>query len=196
MKKIISQIVFIVLITSSTAFAGIYTLELNASRFYFEARYSAYLPLGEGVFSTGLGGISRDDDYKLLDTKLTIGKELLAPGLRLNIGLEGVVGTVEQDRKEGDLMAVGVLVSAIYTLPETISPLPIRVSASVSYAPDPVCFSDSDRYRTVRSSLGFRVAENGEILLGYRFFYTHINDHGEKWKVSDALMYVGYRLSY
>jgi hypothetical protein len=120
----------------------------------------------------------------------------LAPGLRLNIGLEGVVGTVEQDRDEGDLIAVGLLVSAIYSLPETISPLPIRVSAAVSYAPDPFCFSDSDRYRTVRTSLGFRVAENGEILLGYRYFYTHVNDHGGRWKVSDALIYVGYCLSY
>jgi len=196
MKTIIVHIFCVILITSTPALAGIYTLEVNASRFYFEGRYNAYLPLGEGIFSTGLGGVYRDDDYKLLDTKLVLGKELFAPGLRLNIGLEGVAGEVEQDRNEGDLMAVGLLASAIYSLPETISPLPIQVSASVSYAPDPVCFSDSDRYRTVRTSLGVRVAENAEVLLGYRYFYTHVNDHGERWKVSDALLYVGYRLSY
>ncbi|MFW6147828.1 MAG: hypothetical protein ACOC6B_05475 [Thermodesulfobacteriota bacterium] len=194
--QIIGETVIIGLLASSTAFTDIYTLELNASHSYLEARYNAYLPLGSGIFSTGLGGIYRNDEYKLLDTKLTVGKELWAPELRLNIGLKGVVGEVEHDRKKGDLIAAGLLISAVYSLPEAISPLPIRVSASVSYTPDSLCFSDSDRYRTVRTSLGFRVAENGEILLGYRYFYTRFNDHGKRWKVSDSLLYVGYGFSY
>jgi hypothetical protein len=197
MKKIIAQIVFIALLTSTTAFAGIYDLEVNASRSDLEARYNATLPLDKGSFSTGLGAIYRDHNYKIADVKLTVGKEdLFVPELRFDLGLKGVAGDVERDQKEGDLMAVGVLVSAKYPIPQTISPIPVGVSAGVSFAPEPFCFSDSKRYLELRASLDFRVVKNGEILLGYRYINARLhNDHGQ-WKISDAVLFVGYRLSY
>jgi hypothetical protein len=196
MKKISLHMVFIVVLASTPSFAGIYNLELTAGDSYVEARYGADLPLDHGIFSVGLGGIYRDDDYRLVDTKLTVGKELWAPALRINIGLEGVAGELERDQRTGDLMAVGLLVSAIYRLPQTISPIPITLSAAFSYAPDPTCFSDSERYRTVRATLGFRVAKDGEIMLGYRYLYARLHDNRVGWKVSDAVLWVGYRLIY
>lgn len=196
MKKIIVQIVFIVALTSTPSFAGIYELEVTASRSNLEARYCADLPLGQGILSTGLGAIYRNADYWIANMKLTLGKELWAPGLRLDLGLKGVAGEVERDRNKGDLMAVGVLVSARYRIPPTISPLPIGVSAGVSFAPEPFCFSDAERYIDVRTSLDFRVAENGEILLGYRYIHARLEDNQGRWRISDATLFLGYRLSY
>ncbi len=196
MKKIVVQIVFIAMLSSTTSFAGIYDLEVNASRSDLEARYNATLPLDKGTFSTGLGAIYRDDDYKIADMKLTLGKELLAPELRLNLGLKGVAGNVERDQKKGDLMAVGVLVEAKYPIPQTISPIPIEVSAGVSFAPDTFCFSDSERYLEVRTSLDFRVAKNGGVILGYRYIHARLHDSYGQWKISDAALFVGYRLNY
>jgi len=190
------QIVFIALLTSTSAFAGIYDLEVNASGSDLEARYSANLPLDKGILSTGLGAMYRDDDYKIADMKLTVGKELFAPGLRLDLGLKGVLGVVERNRKEGDLTAVGVLISANYHIPQTIAPLPIGVSAGVSWAPDPFCFSDSERYREVRTSLDFGVAKNGEVILGYRCIYARFHDDHGQWRISDGAIFVGYRLGY
>jgi hypothetical protein len=196
MKKIIVQIVFITILASTTSFASMYDLELNASRSDVEARYSANLPLDTGIFSTGLGVIYRDDDYRIADMKLTLGKKLLAPELRLSLGIKGVLGNVERDQKEGDLMAVGVLAEARYPIPQTISPIPIEVSGGVSFAPDPFCFSDSERYLEVRTSLDFRVVENGAIILGYRYIHARLDDDQGQWKISDAVFFVGYRLRY
>jgi hypothetical protein len=197
MKRIIAKIVFIVLLASSPSFAGIYDLELNASRSYLEARYSATLPLEKSIVSTGLGAIYRDDEYKLADIKLTMGKQgLFVPELRLDIGLAAVAGDVERDRKEGDLMAVGLLVSANYPIPEILSPIPIRVSAALSFAQEPFCFWDSERYFGLRTSLGFRVTDNGEIILGYNYIRARLDDNRGQWKVSDATIFIGYRISY
>jgi hypothetical protein len=196
MKTITIQIVFLVLLTAGPSYAGIYNLELNAGPSYVEARYGADLPLDKGIFSVGLGGISWDNDYKLVDTKLTVGKELWAPELRMNIGLEAVAGKLEQDHKTGDVIAVGLLISALYALPQTISPIPVHVSATVSYAPEPVCFWDSERYHTVRTTLGLGIAQNGEMVLGYRYLYTRVHENQGKWRVSDAVIYIGYRLTY
>jgi hypothetical protein len=196
MKKIIVQIIFIALFTSTPSFAGIYELEVTASRSDLDARYCADLPLGQGILSAGLGAIYRNNDYWIADMKLTVGKELWAPGLRLDLGLKGVSGEVERDQKRGDLMAVGVLVSARYRIPPTISPLPLGVSAGVSFAPESLCFSDAERYLDVRTSLDFRVAENGELLLGYRYIHARLEDNRGRWRISDATLFIGYRLSY
>jgi len=196
MKRCVIQIVFIVLLTSTPLFAGIYELELKASPSDLEAGYCAGLPLEKGILSTGLSALYRNADYKIADMKLALGKELWAPGLRIHLGLKGLVGEVERDQKKGDLSAVGILVSARYPVPQTISPLPIGFSAGVSFAPEPLCFWDAQRYIDVRTSLDLRVAKNGEILIGYRYIGAHIEDNQGKWKVSDAALFVGYRLHY
>jgi len=196
MKKIVVQIVFATLIMSTTSFASMYNIDLHASRSDLEARFNADLPLDKAVFSTGLGVLYRDDDYKLADIKLTLGKELLAPALRLIIGLKGVSGNVERDQREGDVMAVGVLAAATYPIPQTISPLPVEVSADVSFAPDPFCFSDSERYLELRTSLDFRVGKSGAIILGYRHIHARLDNNHGRWKISDSVLFIGYRLNY
>jgi hypothetical protein len=196
MKRLAIQILFIALLTSAPSFAGIYELELTASGSDLEARYSADLPLDKGIFSTGLGAIYRNEDYKLADMKLTLGRELWAPGLLIHLGLMGVAGEVERDQKKGDLTAVGALVSARYPIPQTVAPLPIGVSAGISFAPDASCFSDSERYLDMRASLDFRVMKNGKILLGYRYIHARLHNSYGPWKISDATLFVGYRLHY
>ncbi|MBW1691695.1 MAG: hypothetical protein DRG87_06575 [Deltaproteobacteria bacterium] len=196
MRTLVIPIVFIAILASTTSFAGMYDLEIHASRSDLEARFNADLPLDKAVFSTGLGVLYRDDDYKLADIKLTLGKELLAPALRVSIGLKGVLGNVERDQKEGDVMAVGVLAAATYPIPQTISPLPVEVSAGVSFAPGPFRFSDSERYLELRTGLDFRVVENGAIILGYRHIHARLDNSYGRWKISDSVLFVGYRLNY
>ncbi len=196
MKKIIGQIVFITIIMSSVSFASIYDLELNASHSAIEARFNATLPLEQGFLTTGIGAIYRDDDYKIADMKLALGKGILLPELRFNLGFKGVVGNIEKDYKDGDLIAIGFLFSGKYTIPKTISPIPIDVSVGLSLAPDPLCFSDSDRYLDFRSSLDFRIVENGAIILGYRYIKVHLDDDHGQWEMSDATLFVGYKIRY
>jgi len=196
MKKVIGQIVFITIIMSSVCFAGIYDLEVNASRSVLEARFNATLPLEQGFLTTGIGAIYNDDDYKIVDVKLALGGEVLLPELSFNLGFKGVLGNIEKDYKDGDLMAIGFLFSGKYTISETISPIPIDVSVGFSLAPDPLCFSDSDRYFEVRTSLDFCIVKNGAIILGYRYIKVGFSDDHGNWEMSDGTLFVGYQLRY
>jgi hypothetical protein len=196
MKRFVIQIVFIMMIASTPSFADVYELELAASCSDLEARYRADLPLGKGMLSTGLGALYRNADYKIADMKLALGKELWAHGLRIQVGLKGVLGELERDQKKGDLSAVGIMVSARYPFPQTISTLPLGISAGASFSPEPFCFWDASRYIDLRTSLDFRVTNNGAILLGYRFIRTRFEDNREKWNISDERIFVGYRLRY
>jgi hypothetical protein len=196
MIKMTVQIVFITLIMSTSSFASTYDLELNASYSALEARFNATLPLERGFLSTGIGAIYNDDDYKIADMKLALGDGILLPELRFKLGLKGVLGRLERDHTDSDLMAVGFLFSVKYSIPQTISPIPIDISAGASFAPDPLCFLDSDKYLEVRTNLDFCIGRNGAIILGYRYIAVRLDDNNGHWDMSDATLFVGYQLRY
>jgi len=196
MKKIIGQIVFITVIMSSVSFASIYDLEVNASHSVLEARFNATLPLDQGFLTTGIGAIYNDDDYKIVDAKLALSGEAFLPELTFNLGFKGLLGNMEKGYKEGDLMAVGFLLSGKYTIPEIILPIPVDVSAGFTFAPDPLCFSDSDKYLEFRANLDFYIITSGAITLGYRYIKARFDDNHGKWEMSDGRLFVGYQLRY
>jgi hypothetical protein len=196
MIKITVPIIFITLIMSTSSFASPYDLEVNASCSTFGARFNATLPLERGFLSTGIAGIYNDDDYKIADMKLALGGEVLLPEFRFQLGLKGVLGDLEKDHKDGDLMAVGFLLSVKYSLPQTISPLPIDISAGASFSQDPLCFLDSDKYLELRTSIDFRIVESGAVVLGYRYLEVRLDDNNGHWDMSDATLFVGYQLRY
>jgi len=112
------------------------------------------------------------------------------------LGFKGLWGEIEENAEDGDLLAIGFLFSALYDIPETVSAIPIEVSACVSAAPDPLCFMDSDRYMDIRTSVGLHILENAAILVGYRHIQIHFNNDSENWKMSDDACFVGYRLKF
>ena len=196
MKKIMGQIVFITMIMANVSFASTYSLEVNASHSALEARFGATLPLEQGFLTTGIGAAYSDDHYKIADVKLTVRKGIFLPELKFDVGFRGVLGNVEKDYRDGDLMAIGLLFSGQYTIPETISPIPIDISAGFSLAPDPLCFKDSDRYLAFRASLDFCIVKNGAIILGYRYIKVRLDDNHGQWEMSDGTLFVGYQLRY
>ena len=195
MKKVISQIFFIVMIMSNVCFASVYDLELNAGQSTQEARFNATLPLGQGYFATGISAVYNDDDYKIGSMKLALGKTLL-PGLRLSLGFRGLWGEIEEDNRDGDLRAIGFMLEGQYAFPENILPLPVVISADFSLAPDPLSFSGSDRYLEFRTGLDFFIFENGAINLGYRHIKARFEDSLGQWEISDEMLFIGYKIRY
>ncbi len=107
-----------------------------------------------------------------------------------------MLGDIEKDYKEADLMAIGFLFSGKYTIPKTISPIPIDVSVGLSLAPDLLCFLNSDRYLEFRSSLDFFIVTNGAIILGYRYIKVRLDDSHGQWEMSDGVLFVGFQIRY
>ena len=196
MKKIIGQIVFFTLILSGVSFANIYDLELNVGKSVLEARFNATLPLEENFLKTGIGALYDDDDYKLVDASVALSGEAFLPELTFNLGFKGLLGNMEEGVKDGDLMAVGFLLAGKYAIPEIILPIPVDFTAGFTYAPDPLCFSDSEKYLEMRTGLDFHIISSGIITLGYRYIKADFENNYGKWAKSDNTLFIGFRLLY
>lgn len=196
MKKIIIQLVFFTLIMTNVSFAGTYDFEVNAGESVMEARFNSTLPLGNDFVTTGIGAVYNDDDYTIGDITLAWGREAFVPDLRFTLGVKGVLGDIENDDKDSDLVALGLLFEGTYKIPETSIPLPIDISAGVCFAPDPNCFSDSETYLEWRTSIGFGVMKGGAIILGYRYIKVRFDDNQDQWEMSDGAIFIGYQLRY
>ena len=178
------------------AFAGTYDFALNAGDSVAEARFHSTLPLGNNFFLTGIGAVYNDDDYTIGDITVAWAREVFVPELRFTLGFKGVLGDIENDDRDSDLSAVGVLFSGAYRIPESLLPVPIDISAGVCFAPDPFCFADSETYLEWRTSIGFGVIKGGAILLGYRYIKVRFDDDQEQWEMSDGAIFLGYQFRY
>jgi hypothetical protein len=195
-KKLEVPVIVIVLFISTISYAATYEVELNASKSPIEARFDYRKVIEQGSLTTGIGAIYSEDEYRIGHAKLTLGNEILVAGLRLDLGFKGVLGDVERDSREADLMAIGLLFSGSYTIPETISPLPIDLSMSFSMAPDPLSFLDSDKYMDFRVSLDFNIVKNAAIIFGYRYIEVDLYHERGDWELSDETLFIGYQLRF
>ena len=93
-------------------------------------------------------------------------------------------------------MAIGLMLEGKYAIPKDILPLPVAISAGFSLAPDPLSFSDSDRYQEFRTSMDCFIVENGAIILGYRHIKVRLDDNRGQWEISKETLFIGYQLRY
>lgn len=195
-KKIAGLIVFFTIAISGVAFANTYQLELNASHSSVEAQFDIVQDLDVGLLITGIGGVYNDDDYKIADLKMALGSEMLIPGLNCALGFKGLLGEIEFDNIDGDLGAIGFLLSAVYDLPKTVATIPLQILAEVTVAPRPLCFIDSDKYVEMKAGFGIHILENAAIIVGYKHIDIHFDKELANRKMSDDIISVGYRLSF
>ena len=206
MKKIIGSIVFItMIITSGISFAD--NADNNTDKFHFElstsssgleARLDVTRTLDQGYLKAGAGGVyeNNDDEYKIVDVKFVFGNEMLMDQLTCELGFKGLLGDIEEDRRDGDLAAIGFLLSAAYEIPKTVSPIPVEVSTSVCLAPSALSFLDSERYAEIGIGVGFQIIENAALVLGYKHIKVHIHEHHRHWTMRDDAVSIGLRLSF
>ena len=197
-KKIAGLIVFLTIAISGVAFANTYQLELNASHSSVEARFDIVQDLDAGLLITGIGGVynDNDDDYKIADVKVAMGSEMLISGLNCALGFKGLLGEIEFDNIDGELGAIGFLLSAVYDIPKTVATIPLQILAEVTVAPGPLCFIDSDNYVEMKAGFGIHILENAAIIVGYKHIDIHFDKGLASRKMSDDIISVGYRLSF
>jgi hypothetical protein len=195
-RAITGTAIVLVLFLTGISWAGTHLIELNASQGAIEGGYEHQMPVEHGFLTAGIGALYSEDEYRTGNIKFTLGNGISSAGLRFNLGFKGVIGSVEENGKEADLMALGFFFSGAFTIPETIVPIPVDFSLNVSMAPEPLCFLDSDRYLDFRASLDFKIVKNAAIILGYRYIETRLEqDHGN-WEKSDSALFIGYQLRF
>ncbi len=132
----------------------------------------------------------------MADVKVALGNEILIPGLNCALGFKGLLGEIEFDNIDGELGAIGFLLSAVYDIPKTVATIPLQILAEVTVAPKPLCFIDSDKYLEIKAGLGIHILENAAIIVGYRHIDIHFDKELANRKMSDDIISVGYRLSF
>ena len=195
-KAIIGPVILLVLFVSSVSFAGTNLIELSASQSTIEGGYDYKMPIEHGFITAGIGAVYSENDYRIGHAKLTLGDGISLAGLRFNLGFKGILGNMEEDSREAELMAIGFLFSGAFTIPETILPLPVDFSLFLSMAPEPLCFMDSDRYMDYRVSFDFRIVKNAAIILGYRHIETRLEQDQGNWETEDGTLFIGYQLKF
>ena len=83
-----------------------------------------------------------------------------------------------------------------YAIPEILLPIPVDFSAGFTYAPDPLCFSDSEKYLEMRAGFDFHIISSGIITLGYRYIKADFENNYGKWDTSDNTLFIGFRILY
>lgn len=134
-----------------------------------------------------------DNDYKIADMKVALGSELLIPGLKCALGFKGLLGEIEFDNIDGDLGAIGFLLSVAYDIPKTVAIIPLQILAEVTAAPEPLCFIDSDKYVEMRASLGIHILENAAIIVVYKHIDIYFDKELANRKMSDDAVFDGYQ---
>jgi hypothetical protein len=195
MKRIALTITLLVLILPSVSLAEKLNVEVDASSHDIDLRLSLESPLYENTGEIGFG-LSYSDDYLIPSLNCALKGEVFIPRLTLGLGFKGVFGKVEIHDRDHDLRAIGFHVLGEYDFGEQLLPLPLIASVSISIAPSPLCFSDTDRYLDLYAGMYLYIVKNGAIGIVYRWFEARFDvPPGELEESYDALL-VGFKLSF
>ena len=200
MKKMLTLVLMMLLMVlmTGTALGQSWRAELHAgeSAVYGGLDYKGYLSSGYFRLGGDLVYNNHDDEeYRLLDGRFTVGSDALAQGLQCELGLKLLLGTVEDNRHDGDVTAIAFLGRAAYFLPGNMLPIPVRFSASLSGAPSPLSMIDLDSYSEIGLDASFFVVENAALVLGYRSYHYKM-DTSDSWKASDDTITIGIELNF
>jgi len=131
-----------------------------------------------------------DDDltYRWGSFNFFAGSDTLAPGLTLEVGLRGIVGTGEKDRDSRDVGNVGFAVNGEYLFSPQFFPLPIEAFGMLTYAPEALSFQDSKDYWELTMGTGVRIGRYASVRLSYSA-YNLLMEFGSRERTlsSDSL---------
>jgi hypothetical protein len=194
-KRIGLIVALLALVLPRASLAQNVTAEIDANSSDIELKIGHDFPLYENTGEIGFG-MSYSDDFLISNVNFVLKGQVFVPELTLGLGFKGIVGEVEIHNVDYDLRAIGFLVLGEYDFGEKFLNLPIRASASLSVAPDPLCFSDTDRYLEFSTGIYLYVVRNGAIGIIYRSFEARFDVASGKPKDSDDAVLLGFTLGF
>lgn len=139
---------------------------------------------------------SRDnDDYILPSAYIAVENEIAIPGLSLGLGFKGVAGSVDFGSEDFNAVAIGFQGRAEYDIRTVAPDVPVKVALEATFAPSPLCLSDTSKYSDVRLTVFGQVHENASVLVGFRNLHIEFDEEGGRTpKLSDDALFIGIRL--
>ncbi|MDY6844757.1 MAG: hypothetical protein SVW57_11755, partial [Thermodesulfobacteriota bacterium] len=146
MRKTAVILLLSVLMLPSISQAETLSFEINANSDDIEGKVEAQFYIYETPLHAGFGIIYSDKDYILSNLNFALKSEIFISALTLGLGFKGVFGEADIALKEFDVGVLSFLIQGEYDFRKDISNLPISICLSFSVAPDPLSFSDTERY--------------------------------------------------
>jgi len=201
MKKLcFLLIVFLsTIIYSNISFARDYEAFLNAGASTIQAGVDMKNNLEQGYMRTGLSGIYTNDDdgdYRILDVHLTLGNEILIQGLDGELGIKGLIGSIDRGQRDSDLGSLAFMVRGTYQLPNKIIPVTTKVFSEISLTPGPMAFMDMDQYFEIKMGADIYIVENAALEFSYQHYDMKIEDDPRDWSKEDNIVTIGIKLKF
>ena len=194
-KKLVFMVSFVVFLFPKASVAENLNLELYANsddiKFQIGWEFMAFNSYPELGF-----GIDYGDDYLITNLRFAIRDEVFTPGLTLGLGLQGYFGEVEIRNTDFDVQALSFVVLGEYDFRQAYNGFPVKVSASISMAPDALCFSDTNRYFEFSAGIYVCLLRTGALGVGYRRFEARFDQPPGEVEATDDALFVGFHLGF
>lgn len=194
-KRIALIVALLAFILPGASLAEDLGVEIDASSEDIDLKISREFPFYDNYMEAGFG-LYYGEDYLISNLNLALKGEVATPGLTLGLGFKGLLGEVEIQNRDLDLRAISFLVLGEYDFRERFFDLPVNVSMSISMAPGPLCFSDTERYLEFYSAIYLYIVKNGAIGIIYRSFKAHFEESSGEVKESDDAVLLGIKLTF
>jgi len=179
---------------AAEALAVDYNLKLVANQSAVESELEVIFPSFNSIMTTGVSGVYQDDDYKMICAKALIGNEIFVQGLTGGLGLKAALGEAEKRNFEDDIAVLGFTAAASYDLSKEFGrDVPVTLLSSLTLAPQPLCFSDTDKFFEFLLECDWKVLEQAAVVASYRYLNMDFENKGS-WEQRNSTGYIGLKL--
>lgn len=153
------------------------------------ANYSISNAASNGQFGLGYFYKNEDQAINILNLDLHTKGQTAIANLPTTVGIGFQANLFKEDELKGS--AIGIGGSVRVNLPETPG---LSIETALHYAPEVLAFGDSDEFRRFRLQLNYRIIENADLSVGYRYLNVGIEDADNHTFESGA--FLGVKLSF
>ncbi len=163
-------------------------LDFRISNDWVNAQYN--LTHSESKSTVGFGYLYKDDDGSINVANI----DLLAKGQTALANMPATIGIGLQGDyiKAGEFKASALAVGGTFRLNIPEAP-GISVEAALFYAPDVIAFDDADELRRIRMQVNYRIIENADLSLGYKYINVGVKETGDNETIESGA-FIGLRL--
>lgn len=154
------------------------------------ANYSISNNANSGQFGMGYFYKNEDDAINILNLDLHTKGQTAIANLPTTVGI-GFQGNIfKEDELKGS--AIGIGGSVRVNLPDVPG---LSIETALHYAPEVLAFGDSDEFRRFRLQFNYRIIENADLSIGYRYLNVGVED-ANKNHTFESGAFLGVKLSF
>jgi hypothetical protein len=179
--------------------AQIFEASLSAGASTVQGGFDVNHNMGQGNLCTGLSGIytnPNDGKLKLLEGHMKVDNELLLDGLSGELGIKGLVGSIEKKGRKGDIGGLGFIIGGTYQLPKKTFMVSTKVFTELCWSPSPLAFVDMNRYFDVKIGADLFLIENAALEIAYQHYTVGMKSGPGDWSRKDNIVTVGIKLRF